>query len=94
MRLRPYLRGWTFRTGRAEPLPFPRGGPHDIHTLGTDADVSRDPTSGLDRFFEISQRGSTVGAEIRGGIVTFVTMAYIVILNPLILSTPDVEARS
>ena len=49
------------------------------------------PTSGLDRFFEISQRGSTVGAEIRGGIVTFVTMAYIVILNPLILSTPDVE---
>lgn len=49
------------------------------------------PTSGLDRFFEISRRGSTIGTEIRGGIVTFVTMAYIVILNPLILSTPDVD---
>ncbi|RLK47868.1 NCS2 family permease [Microbacterium telephonicum] len=45
----------------------------------------------LDSFFEITRRGSTVGTEIRGGLVTFVTMAYIVILNPLILSTPDVE---
>ncbi|OAH50749.1 NCS2 family permease [Microbacterium oleivorans] len=45
----------------------------------------------LDRYFEISHRGSTVGTEIRGGVVTFVTMAYIVILNPAILSTPDVD---
>ena len=30
-------------------------------------------------------RGSTYGREVRGGLVTFVTMAYIVILNPLIL---------
>ncbi|GAA1610720.1 NCS2 family permease [Leucobacter chromiireducens] len=41
---------------------------------------------GLDRFFQISERGSTIGTEIRGGLVTFVTMAYIVILNPIILS--------
>ncbi|WP_309064657.1 NCS2 family permease [Microbacterium sp.] len=46
----------------------------------------REPAGALDRFFEISKRGSTVGAEIRGGLVTFVTMAYIVILNPIILS--------
>nr|WP_241977551.1 NCS2 family permease [Cryobacterium cheniae] len=39
----------------------------------------------LDRYFEITRRGSTYGREIRGGLVTFVTMAYIVILNPLIL---------
>lgn len=39
----------------------------------------------LDRFFEITARGSTIGREVRGGVVTFVTMAYIVILNPLIL---------
>ena len=49
-----------------------------------------EPANALDRFFEISKRGSTIGTEIRGGLVTFVTMAYIVILNPLILSTPDV----
>ena len=48
------------------------------------------PTSGLDRFFHISERGSTVGREIRGGVVTFFAMAYIVLLNPLILGTsPD-----
>ena len=45
----------------------------------------------LDRFFSITQRGSTIGTEIRGGVVTFVTMAYIVILNPIILSTADVD---
>jgi AGZA family xanthine/uracil permease-like MFS transporter len=40
---------------------------------------------GLDRFFEITARGSTPGREVRGGIATFFTMAYIVVLNPLIL---------
>jgi AGZA family xanthine/uracil permease-like MFS transporter len=40
---------------------------------------------GLDGYFKITERGSTVGQEIRGGIVTFFTMAYIVALNPLIL---------
>ena len=48
--------------------------------------------SRVDRFFRIRERGSTVGTEVRGGLVTFVTMAYIVILNPIILSgKPDVE---
>ena len=39
----------------------------------------------LDKYFKISERGSTVGQEIRGGVVTFFTMAYIVALNPLII---------
>ena len=43
----------------------------------------------LDRFFEITHRGSTVGAELRGGLVTFIAMAYIVVLNPIILSGPE-----
>ena len=44
----------------------------------------------LDSFFKISERGSTVGREVRGGLVTFFTMAYIVVLNPLIIGyTPD-----
>ncbi len=49
----------------------------------------------LDRFFEISARGSTLGAEVRGGLVTFIAMAYIIVLNPIILSSPaDVEGNS
>lgn len=39
----------------------------------------------LDSFFKITERGSTIGREIRGGFVTFFTMAYIVALNPLII---------
>ena len=46
--------------------------------------------SALDRWFEISARGSTVGREVRGGLATFFTMAYIIVLNPLIIGTqPD-----
>ncbi|MEO8284706.1 MAG: NCS2 family permease, partial [Pseudarthrobacter sp.] len=41
----------------------------------------------LDRFFQITERGSTLAREFRGGLVTFFTMAYIVILNPLILGS-------
>ena len=39
----------------------------------------------MDRYFKITERGSSVEREIRGGVVTFFTMAYIVVLNPLIL---------
>jgi adenine/guanine/hypoxanthine permease len=47
------------------------------------------PPSALDRYFGISARGSTVRRELRGGLVTFVTMAYIVVLNPLIIGTAE-----
>ncbi|MGI6879116.1 NCS2 family permease [Microbacterium sp. gxy059] len=48
------------------------------------------PRGAIDRFFRISERGSTIGTEIRGGLVTFFAMSYIVVLNPLILGTsPD-----
>ncbi|WP_433223846.1 NCS2 family permease [Dactylosporangium sp. CS-047395] len=43
--------------------------------------------SRVDRFFEITARGSTLSREVRGGLATFFTMAYIVVLNPLILSS-------
>ncbi|MEO6504200.1 MAG: NCS2 family permease [Jatrophihabitantaceae bacterium] len=48
---------------------------------------STQPSSGLDRYFSITERGSTVAQEVRGGIVTFVAMVYIVVLNPLIIGT-------
>ncbi|MEU8983246.1 NCS2 family permease [Streptomyces sp. NPDC048309] len=43
--------------------------------------------NGVDRFFKISVRGSTFGREIRGGFATFFTMAYILVLNPIILGS-------
>ncbi len=54
------------------------------------AGAPRPPTKGgLDRYFRISERGSSLGAEMRGGLVTFFTMAYIVVLNPLIIGTQE-----
>ncbi len=54
-----------------------------------------EPRNGFDRFFEMTKRGTTIGTEVRGGVVTFVTMAYIVILNPIILSSGvDVDGNS
>ncbi|MER6120830.1 NCS2 family permease [Streptomyces sp. NPDC001743] len=44
-------------------------------------------TGGLDGFFKISERGSSVAREIRGGFATFFAMAYIIVLNPIILGS-------
>ncbi|MFM9591180.1 NCS2 family permease [Streptomyces scabiei] len=50
--------------------------------------------SRLDRYFHITHRGSTVAREIRGGVTTFMAMAYILLLNPLILSGRDVAGTT
>ncbi|MEU6297443.1 NCS2 family permease [Streptomyces erythrochromogenes] len=51
-------------------------------------------SSWLDRYFHITHRGSNVGNEVRGGITTFMAMAYILLLNPLLLSGKDVAGTS
>jgi AGZA family xanthine/uracil permease-like MFS transporter len=43
----------------------------------------------VDRYFHISARGSTFAREIRGGFATFFTMAYILVLNPIILGSAE-----
>jgi AGZA family xanthine/uracil permease-like MFS transporter len=40
---------------------------------------------GLDSYFRIGERGSSVGTEIRAGATTFLVMAYIIFVNPGIL---------
>jgi adenine/guanine/hypoxanthine permease len=44
----------------------------------------------IDSFFRISERGSTIGNELKGGLITFLAMAYILIVNPDILSSAAV----
>jgi adenine/guanine/hypoxanthine permease len=48
----------------------------------------------LQRYFRLNERGTSVTQEVRGGLVTFVTMAYIVVLNPLILGSLDPSSPS
>jgi adenine/guanine/hypoxanthine permease len=53
------------------------------HATGT-------PTRGLDAYFHISERGSTVRTELIAGVATWLTMAYILFVNPSILGAlPD-----
>ncbi|GAB3717427.1 NCS2 family permease [Nocardiopsis oceani] len=53
------------------------------------SEQDRVPKGSLDRFFKITERGSTLGTEVRGGMATFFAMAYIVVLNPLIIGTAE-----
>lgn len=58
------------------------------------APTGQDARGTLDRWFEITKRGSTWGREARGGLVTFFAMAYIIALNPAIIGTvPDVNGN-
>ena len=41
--------------------------------------------SGLDRYFKFSARGSTLRTEVLAGVATWLTMAYILFVNPAIL---------
>lgn len=45
-------------------------------------------TGCIDRFFQVSQNHSSVRTEVLAGITTFITIAYILILNPQILADP------
>ncbi|WP_327247055.1 NCS2 family permease [Streptomyces sp. NBC_01320] len=58
-------------------------------TLQRDAVDSTTQRNAVDRYFAISDRGSTFGREIRGGFATFFTMAYILVLNPIILGSAE-----
>jgi AGZA family xanthine/uracil permease-like MFS transporter len=53
--------------------------------MSTSAPATTD-RSAIVRFFRIDERGSTVRREVLGGLATFLTMSYIVFVNPAILS--------
>lgn len=41
----------------------------------------------LEKIFKLSEKGTTINKELMAGLATFLTMAYIVVVNPAILST-------
>ena len=46
----------------------------------------------LERLFKLQERGSSVRTEMLGGVTTFITMAYIIVVNPAILSHAGIAA--
>jgi AGZA family xanthine/uracil permease-like MFS transporter len=49
---------------------------------------------GLQSLFELERRGTTVAREVRGGVATFLTMAYILVANPAILASAGVPIEA
>lgn len=48
--------------------------------------------SALDSYFKLSERGTSVGTEVRAGVTTFLVMAYIIFVNPSILGEAGFDA--
>jgi AGZA family xanthine/uracil permease-like MFS transporter len=47
--------------------------------------------SGLAGYFRLAERDTTVGTEVRAGLTTFMVMAYIIFVNPQILSSGPLD---
>ncbi|WP_296404540.1 NCS2 family permease [Psychrobacter sp.] len=47
--------------------------------------------SALDKYFGISENGSSIKTEVVAGITTFLTMTYIIFVNPMILSDAGMD---
>ncbi|MEA5019154.1 MAG: NCS2 family permease [Gordonibacter sp.] len=45
---------------------------------------------GLDQFFKISERGSSVSTEVIGGLTTFLAMSYIIAVNPAMMAVAGI----
>ena len=45
----------------------------------------------MEKFFELRERGTDVKTEIMAGITTFMTMAYILAVNPIILGASGMD---
>jgi AGZA family xanthine/uracil permease-like MFS transporter len=50
--------------------------------------------SRLDRYFALTERGTSARTEVLAGFTTFLTMAYIVLVNPAILGQADMPIAS
>ncbi|MFN4309528.1 MAG: NCS2 family permease [Ferrovibrio sp.] len=45
----------------------------------------------LDRYFKLAENGTTVRTEVLAGVTTFLTMAYIIFVNPAILGDAGID---
>ncbi|HUT37663.1 MAG TPA: NCS2 family permease [Planctomycetota bacterium] len=46
------------------------------------------------RFFKLDERGTTVATEVRAGVVTFMTMAYIIVVQPIVLMSAGMPLKA
>src|ERR1044072_6423158 len=59
--------------------------------VATESVKPLEPSSGLDRFFRLSERATSVPQEPVAGLTTFAAMAYIIAVNPSIMSQAGMD---
>jgi AGZA family xanthine/uracil permease-like MFS transporter len=48
----------------------------------------------MEKFFKMAERGSSTGQEVRAGLTTFLAMAYIIAVNPTLLSAAGIPTSA
>lgn len=56
--------------------------------------ISKEPRSMLEKLFKLTENGTTVRTEIMAGVTTFLTMAYIIFVNPTMLASTGMDQGS
>src|SRR5712691_7157397 len=89
----PQLPRWLIReSGADHPLRHPGGGRDPcLPWIPAFAGMTGTGHAMSDRFFHLGQSGTTVRTEIIAGATTYLTMAYIVFVNPVILAESGMD---
>ena len=53
--------------------------------------LSKDKNNLLERIFKLEKHNTNIKTEVMAGITTFMTMAYILVVNPMILSQTGMD---
>jgi len=62
-------------------------------TVTAPRSAPRAPENFLGRYFGLEQSGTTLGREVTAGVTTFVTMSYIIVVNPAVLKSAGIPAQ-
>ena len=60
-------------------------------TAANAATASAPAARSIDGFFRLTERGTSVGREVIAGATTFAAMAYIIAVNPAIMSGAGID---
>eukprot|EP00469_Lotharella_globosa_P000062 CAMPEP_0167803738 /NCGR_PEP_ID=MMETSP0111_2-20121227/20030_1 /TAXON_ID=91324 /ORGANISM="Lotharella globosa, Strain CCCM811" /LENGTH=593 /DNA_ID=CAMNT_0007700295 /DNA_START=1 /DNA_END=1782 /DNA_ORIENTATION=+ len=88
--------GGVYSVDETQPLNGDATGNTTSVNYGGDAKIKRKRESQkslLDRYFKISERGSTIRTEITAGAVNFIANSYLLVLMPHILAQGGVDGR-
>ena len=67
---------------------------HPSERMGSKEVQTVTETGALGKFFKLNARGTDVRTEVMAGLTTFMTMAYILAVNPSVLSAAGMDSTA